>query len=148
MEARTVAEAHRRCALLLAPLHRRDQSALLAALPPTDAAVVRQVLSALLASSLPIDAVPAGWLDAETPERTAADSDISIDWNALAGRVSPTWLARTLACVHGAEREFCLAALEPASRAAVAPLLANMPALPSALEASLRRRLLNAPEAG
>lgn len=148
MNASVVAEAHRRCALLLAPLHRRDQSALLAALPPTDAAVVQQVLSELLASSLPIDAVPAGWLDADTPERIAADSGVSIDWNALAGRVSSPWLARTLACVHGAEREFCLAALEPSSRAAVAPLLGNVPALPLALEASLRRRLLNAPGAG
>lgn len=148
MSAPVIAEAHRRCALLLAPLHRRDQAALLATLPPADAEVVQQALAELLASALPIDALPAGWLDAEAPERIAQDNGVRIDWNDLAGRVSSPWLARALACVHGAEREFCLAALEPASRTAVVPLLGKVPALPPGLDASLRRHLLNAPEAG
>ena len=148
MSAPDIAEAHRRCALLLAPLHRRDQTALLAALPPADAALVQQVLAELVASALPIDALPAGWLEAEAPARIASDMGARIDWNAFAGRVSSPWLARALACVHGAEREFCLAALEPASRTAVTPLLGSVPTLPPGLEASLRTRLLNAPEAG
>jgi hypothetical protein len=73
---------------------------------------------------------------------------VRIDWNTMAGRVSSPWLARGLTCLQGAEREFCIAALEPASRAAVVPMLANVSVLPTALEASLRRHLLDMVEAG
>lgn len=139
-----VAEAHRRCALLLAPLHRRDQSVLLAELPSGDAEVVKELLQELSASSLPIDALPSNWLDNDSPSRASVTGLLQrIDWNELAGRVSTPWLARALTCVHGPEREFCLAALEASHRDAVSPLVAKLAKLPPALERSLRLRLLN-----
>ncbi|WNH48591.1 hypothetical protein PDM28_18335 [Stenotrophomonas aracearum] len=147
MSVAVATEAHRRCALLLAPLHPRDQSALIAALPSSDEPLVRQVLRELLASSLPIDAVSAEGLEAGSSVQTDLPA-VRIDWNTMAGRVSSPWLARGLTCLQGAEREFCIAALEPASRAAVVPMLANVSVLPTALEASLRRHLLDMVEAG
>lgn len=147
MSTAPVAEAHRRCALLLAPLHRRDQAVLLADLPSNDAGIVRKLLQELLAASLPINALPSGWLDAGGPAHVPVVGTVErIDWNELAGRVSAPWLARALACVHGPEREFCLAALETSSRDAITPLVREISKLPPSLEKSLMARVLNAAE--
>ncbi len=139
--------AHRRCALLLAPLHGRDQRALLAALPAEDVPLVRALLDELRALKLPLDALPAQVVDASTPVLLDQPATAPVlDWNALAERSSPAWVARALAGVHGAEREFCLAALDAAHRDAVAAQLQRAPALPPALAESLRRHLLTEAE--
>ncbi|PWB29840.1 hypothetical protein DCO49_00275 [Stenotrophomonas sp. SPM] len=133
----------------MAPLHRLDQEQLLAALPVPDATVVRTLLDALRTSNLPVDALPAGWLEAETPSTAMPSQRQSpIDWSAMAVQNSPVWVARALACMEGAEREFCLAMLDPAVRDAVSTQLAQVPTLPIALQGAVRHQLLNVAEAG
>lgn len=144
----TATDAHRRCALLLAPLHRQDQQALLSALPADDAPLVRALLDELRAMNLPLEAVRAQALDdASTLVLQPPPPTPALDWNALAERSSPAWVARALACLHGAEREFCLAALDATHREAVEVQLQRVPALPAALAQSLHQHLLNSAKA-
>ncbi|MEC4339508.1 hypothetical protein VPH13_12360 [Stenotrophomonas pavanii] len=143
----TLAAAHRRCALLLAPLHPHDQRQLLAALPAEDGAAVRVLLDELCALNLPLDALSAQALqDDAAVSAEQLPGAPALDWNGLAERSSPAWTARALACLEGAEREFCLTSLEPSQREAIGPLLSRTPELPPALAQSLRRHLLSPAE--
>ena len=132
----------RKCALLLATLHRRDRRRLLRQLPPLAAKAIRTLVAELEALPIQVADLAENVLADEVTGLTLQTTPSLEQLVALSRRLSPAWFARVLSVWGGVDRAFCLAMLDDRFARAVCAEGSNAVVLPPKLADAMRAEIL------